>query len=657
MAILARRNGAASLYEQNRIDEARRELDELLPLIEPEHRTARAEALWQLALCHSARNEWGAAILAFRECIDLFDRVGESYNGAVIRHYLAEVFDTVGDRATAWDLRFAALRELGSSTTVRTQTCLSAISREAAESKRWRTAKSFLNLEIDMASHIDDPPSHTDALLRRAVANRFLGLAKAGNDDIETARAVIATMNDDAYRTRAQADLLGVESLFATGPVDAVRKLTVAIQFHEQQGRRMYLPALHLQRGRALRLAGDSVRAESDFRQGIDELENSRKTLDTAARLGIFDAAEELFEEATREALRRRDAVTAFQFVERARARVLLDSIPRQSGARLDRSVVLVEFFALSERLLAFVMHRDEIAAIDLGVTPSAVAEQSRCLAMALSKGDRAAAERLSAFLYQHLVEPLASRIDPSARLVFVPDQYTAVIPFAALHDEHGRFLIEDHAVGTAPSAAVFLRLEEAPAYAAPKGVLIVAAPTAGGQEPLEAAQSEARAIARLYPQAEVLTGGENVIAPFLRRAPAADAIHYAGHAISGEDDGSKAALLMTGEALDRQRIESLALRHTSVVVLAACSTGRGDVRWTEGPLSVARSFIAAGAPSVIATLWPINDREAAGFFPRLHQHLSRGVPPAEALRATQMEFLHRPDTTPIWASVELVGR
>jgi CHAT domain-containing protein len=253
------------------------------------------------------------------------------------------------------------------------------------------------------------------------------------------------------------------------------------------------------------------------------------------------------------------------------------------------------------------------------------------------------------------LIEPITPLIRSYHRLVFVPDIRIASLPFAALRAQDGRFLIETHAVSSSPSAAVFLRIRKRERTTAPQNVLVVA----GSAGDLPEVGREARAVARQYPASDVLAGSRAATSEFLRTAPDADVVHFAGHGTAAGDDASTSLVLNGhGEALDRGEIEALSLTHTDVVVLAACNTARGETRWTEGTLSVARSFMAAGAPSVIATLWPIDDRDAAAFFPRLHARLAAGVPPAQALRATQLEAIHRPGSSPaLWAAVQLVGR
>jgi CHAT domain-containing protein len=86
--------------------------------------------------------------------------------------------------------------------------------------------------------------------------------------------------------------------------------------------------------------------------------------------------------------------------------------------------------------------------------------------------------------------------------------------------------------------------------------------------------------------------------------------------------------------------IAQLDLTGTRVVVLAACDTARGEILRGEGPQSLARPFLAAGAASVIATLWQVDDAASSELFARFHQHLRDSGDPARALQRAQVELL-----------------
>src|SRR5262249_23697987 len=101
-------------------------------------------------------------------------------------------------------------------------------------------------------------------------------------------------------------------------------------------------------------------------------------------------------------------------------------------------------------------------------------------------------------------------------------------------------------------------------------------------------------------------------------------------------------------------------LRHTRVVVLAACSTGRGGPRFAEEAMGLARPFLAAGAPSVVASLSEIEDGPTLQLLTAFHRHFLESHDPLAALRKAQreqIESIGAKDLPPwSWASFEVFG-
>ena len=106
--------------------------------------------------------------------------------------------------------------------------------------------------------------------------------------------------------------------------------------------------------------------------------------------------------------------------------------------------------------------------------------------------------------------------------------------------------------------------------------------------------------------------------------------------------------------ALLAREIARQAFPSTRLVVLGACRTNAGRIRRGEGVFSLARPFLAAGIPTVIATLWDVNDRASHRLLVAFHRALPQAATVAEALRNAQLElirdrdpFLRTPDA---WA-------
>jgi CHAT domain-containing protein len=103
---------------------------------------------------------------------------------------------------------------------------------------------------------------------------------------------------------------------------------------------------------------------------------------------------------------------------------------------------------------------------------------------------------------------------------------------------------------------------------------------------------------------------------------------------------------------LDAERLAGIEL-----VFLAACDTAPGFSDGDrEGVAGLARAFLAAGVPSVVATLWVVDDQASARLAAMFHRRLLEGQPPAHALRRAQIALLSDPSViTPFaWAPFQL---
>jgi CHAT domain-containing protein len=518
-----------------------------------------------------------------------------------------------------------------------------------------------------MADQTGDDLLHVETLLLRASVETKMDRHEAAQADLRQAELITARIGDPTFRQRAEADRIGMQGLLASAPADAVEVLGRAIEFNRGPGRDMLLPDMYLHRGRAFAALRNPGAAATDFEAGIAELEKQRKSVAPGEeRLGVFATAQELFEEAIALSLARSDVPAAFAYTERARARELLEELgtsQRSAGRPAGGpEPLIVEYAALPSRLVIFVADRGRVSAVQQDVAREALTRTVDLLTQSALTNDNAKFRRAAAVLYGFLIAPVGDQIVAGRELVFVPDATLRAVPFSALVDPTGRFLVETHALVVAPSAAVFLRL--AASSRSPDQttrLLIISGPVAIGGDPgqLSNAKRESDAVAESYSDVSRLLARDSRPDELAAQAARADVIHFVGHAGSSD---SGATLLTSPRAgaegqLDVRAIAALRLPRTRVVVLAACSTARGEERGQEGSISVARAFLAAGVPSVVATLWPIDDTQAADFFPRLHQQLARGVSPAQALRAAQLESIHgRSLPLAIWAAVQVIG-
>lgn len=668
MALTARYFAANTAFEQRRTGDAQRELEGLLATAPQDLRAYRAQLLWQLGICYAVRASWGDAIRALEESTNDFERLGEIANAGSVRGLIAYCYDRIGDPDMAWKHRMFALAGIGTHTNrVPLQKALAAIALAAMTNRKWHTAVSFLNLEIGIAHRVNDDLQLAEALLiRAAVHHQLRDLARA-RDDLEAADEVIVRLKDPAYAEYVRMERLGVRAMLAATPAEATELLSDAIAFHSTKGERATLPGLFLQRGRAFRKGGDRTAAAADFQRGIEELEKHRDSLPQGdARWGAFHADEELFEESLDLAMEDGDAAAAFAVAEKARARALLDSYGRTSSldfGDLPANTIVVEYAALASRVIIFTASSAGLSAVANELERTTLKLRVDEMVSALRADQQITARRAGAELYRLLVRPIAERLPAESTIVFVPDAATAMVPFSALVDADGKYLVESYTPLVAPSAATFAAAVERRKRANdPHTVLVVAnsQPDANAAA-LRFVAGEAHRVAREYSRSIQLQDNEAQLDAIARHAEEADVIHFAGHAV-GDDSGFEPASIALRDGGRERRIGAaeiakLRFRRPSLVVLAGCSTARGERRASEGVISVAHGFLTAGAPSVIATLWPIDDESAARFFPRLHDRLTDGLSPATALREVQLDAIHRGDVpAALWAAIQSIG-
>ena len=240
--------------------------------------------------------------------------------------------------------------------------------------------------------------------------------------------------------------------------------------------------------------------------------------------------------------------------------------------------------------------------------------------------------------LYRSLLEPVADMVDEAERLIISPAGILYYVPFGALPrsddpaDDWGSvpFLIRDKVVWETPSASVLERVRSRPPVPADAGWLLVGDPVltdavdadvfahaAGAVElaPLPLAGRELADLSRLAPAAGtvLLTGPRATIGALTaagEKGPYAQ-VHLATHGLFNPNHPRYSGLVLSPDEhgagfLSAGEVFGLHL-DCGQVVLAACASGLGRQVSGEGVVGLVRSFLFAGARSVVATLWNVS--------------------------------------------------
>jgi CHAT domain-containing protein len=653
------------------------------------HGAALAFILWSKSVCEATLGQWADSIASADEALRIFQRLGESGNAASIHLILAEDYAFLGQPARS---RFHCVKAMRLSSIagdrLRLLIELGSASGTEIRWEHWQIARAFAALELIFAGHTGPPPFITSSLARLAVSEYHLGNTTAAGEAIRRAEIVAARIEDDTLRMKLTGDVTALHGVMLRerDPRAAVTLLSESIGFHQQLARTFALPELYLERGRCYLAAGDQSSALNDFEQGIDALETQRLQVpDVNLRTGMLDDSHGLFTAAVDLSLRKGDVVLAFAYAERGRARALLDEIGGGDGrtsrgiasieslcSELRQGSVLIEYVTLPDRLIIFTANAQGLVATSVAVTSKDLDAAVDDLREALTRHKPIAdIRRLAAALDLITIRPVYDRLRGANDVIIVADRNLQRVPFAVLVDPASQtYFAERVALSSAPSASVFFETSQALLRRAPSrspSIVVFADPaidqkTFGGLRDLPTAATEGDAISRLYNSHAVWKREGATRRRFTAEATAGDILHFAGHALVNGADARRSAILLGGEdgALDAASIARIHFTTTRLVVLAACSTTAGPTETAEGPTSIARAFIVGGVPSVIGTLWEVDDWAAGRFSVDLHRQLTSGRPPAAALRSAQLAAIRSPDARlrhpSAWAAFELIG-
>jgi CHAT domain-containing protein len=179
----------------------------------------------------------------------------------------------------------------------------------------------------------------------------------------------------------------------------------------------------------------------------------------------------------------------------------------------------------------------------------------------------------------------------------------------------------------------------------------------------LPAAEAEAEAVAGLYNQ-PVYTGETATESLVRGQAGSQRVLHIAAHAEFNPVAPLQSGLYLAADdandgLLHVDEVYGLNLEATDLAVLSACQTNVGNVSPGDDIVALNRAFLFAGAPTVVASLWNVNDQATSLLMTRFYSYLNEGWGEAEALRQAQIDLRieHQEYAHPyFWAAFVLNG-
>ncbi len=688
-----------------------------------------AAALNNLGNTYYAQGNYGQAIAYLEQRLTLSRTIQDRLGQTQSLGNLSAVYDDIGDYSKAIEYAFQGLslaREIKNP--VAEASFLTRLGNIYYVAQDFPKAIEYHQQRLILAQQANNLSSTAVDLINLGNVYKSMGQFTQAIETHQQALTVARQIKDLSAESSALVNL-GVEYDELGQSAKAIEyyreALTIAREIDDRATEGLILNNL----GNTLFKTGKFKEAEATLRQGLQAWELVRASLGESDRgkISIFDQQSRTYRLLQRVLVAQNQTDAALEIAERGRARSFVELLSRRLNANSplaqtvasptleqikqiarSQNATLVEYsITYEDTLVDNKIQPKEVALYIWAIAPSGnitfrqvdLTEQDTSLAdlvvasregmgvqgrglgvVASANPQRSSQQRQT--LYQRLIEPIAQVLpkDPNERVIFIPQQSLFLVPFAALQDESGQYLLEKHTILTAPSIQVLSLTQQQRRRSSVRSSqtsLVVGNPTmptvpARDGKPSEqlaslpGAEREAQAIAPLL-ETQAITGDRATKRAILQQMPNARIIHLATHGLLDDFKGvgvpgaiALAPERSRGESLEGNGLltadEILDLNlNAELVVLSACDTGRGTITG-DGVVGLSRSLITAGVPSVLVSLWSVPDAPTAELMVEFYRQLQQNGDKSQELRQAMLKTKEKHPNPRDWAAFTLIG-
>ncbi|MCP4437576.1 MAG: CHAT domain-containing protein [Aureispira sp.] len=347
----------------------------------------------------------------------------------------------------------------------------------------------------------------------------------------------------------------------------------------------------------------------------------------------------------------------------------------------LDNETALLEYFVYDTTAYLIVLTQKEIKLHPITFRKGELAKEIKTFRKSLSdymfitgKPDKAYSlyTHSAHYFYEKLIAP--AKLEGISKLIIVPDNLLSHIPFETLLLEESKnqdgnyanleYLVKHYTISYSYSTELLLENKKT-AQRENNGQLLAMGAVYNGLDssvsasrsplqtqlrktlaPLPSIKQEIKKLETLYGAGQFLYGEAVNEATFKKIAGDYAIVHLAMHGLLNENHAllSSLAFSENGDTLEDNFLEAHEISNmqlnTDLVVLSACETGYGKFEQGEGVMSLARSFMYAGVPSLVVSLWQVNDKATAVLMENFYSNLYDGMSKNNALQQAKLDYI-----------------
>ncbi len=348
----------------------------------------------------------------------------------------------------------------------------------------------------------------------------------------------------------------------------------------------------------------------------------------------------------------------------------------KQIQQTLEKDAVLLEYFLADNQIYLLRISATDTDIITIDKRPSFDEDVLHLLSIITDRAATAAGGysyyNLAHRLYSDLLGQAKLNLKTTNQLIIIPDGQLSQLPFGSLltnqvqpnkavpyfSKEHLPYLIEETAISYHYSAKLMLETATRNQSVASKLFLGIAP-----ESQLTSTKKEVEQIKRLLKSGALLLGNAATKTGVQQSVARYRILHFAAHAKQDKRNPKFNEIELFGtDKLTSSDIESMRI-NADLTVLSACETGVGKLQAGEGVLSLARSFFIAGSPSLVASLWKVDDLATGQLMTGFYEGLTEGRRKSVAIRQSKLGYLslHKDSKSRshpfYWSGLVVIGR
>jgi CHAT domain-containing protein len=340
----------------------------------------------------------------------------------------------------------------------------------------------------------------------------------------------------------------------------------------------------------------------------------------------------------------------------------------KKAQRSIPPEVMLVQYAPLGEELYVFLVTKTSMKIAVAPEKPADLFKKILGMRKQITSGETGGPlTKTLTGLYDALIVPIEADLAPVKVIAFIPNGLLYYLPMQALarKDAAGavRYLIEDKQIVYLAGSDVVGAVQAPDEEKSREGMVAFGNPTGAD---LPSAEEEVKEIAKVYPATEVLFGpAVTKKAVVAEEMLAKRIVHFATHGRLDSSEPLKSYIQLAANdspelaQLTLGEVGGLAFNKVDLVTLSACETALGEKEPDGAELTtLAHTFTVAGATTVLASLWSVEDDSTKEFMVEFYRQLATGQSKAAAVQSAQIKMLKNPKfARPLyWAPFVLMG-